>query len=58
MADLTYRVPHTIPGNPMVFERPIKIVKDERWKNEFTRHDLEVFDKIAGRLNREMGYVN
>jgi len=56
MLDFSIRIVHNIPGNPMLFKRTDKIVKDERWKSESSQCDLDIFDKIAGRLNHNLGY--
>ena len=34
------------------------IVLDERWRRLLNQQDLELFDTIAGDLNRSFGYVN
>ena len=33
-----------------------EITLDEKWKARLTKHDLRVFDRIAGRINRQLGY--
>ena len=48
---------HNLGGNPMRFrDSETEIRLDERWKDESTAPDLRVFDRVAGRLNRRLGY--
>ncbi|MFV1965320.1 MAG: sulfotransferase, partial [Pirellulaceae bacterium] len=47
---------HSIGGNPMRFRRDEATVQlDERWRDELSERDLEVFNSVAGRLNRRFG---
>ena len=51
-------VMHSAGGNPARFRLSGGITKvDDRWRNELTEEDLQVFESQAGRLNRELGYV-
>lgn len=34
-----------------------KIRLDESWRTQLSPDDLETFEKIAGRMNRRLGYV-
>lgn len=46
-----------IGGNPMRFRPQEKeIVLDEKWRTELTQEDLAVFERIGGRVNRQLGY--
>ncbi|HVM15669.1 MAG TPA: sulfotransferase [Egibacteraceae bacterium] len=48
---------HMVGGNPMRFRhQEAEIRLDERWKGELTADDLSTFERIAGRLNRRLGY--
>jgi len=62
MVKLPSRVVHSIPGNKMMlkrmlFEKNKEILEDKRWKTELTNQDLQIFERIAGHLNRRLGYV-
>lgn len=49
---------HNLGGNPMRMrsqERAIEL--DEKWRRELTRDDLDVFDRLVGDLNRDLGYT-
>ncbi len=49
---------HNLGGNPMRMrsqERTIQL--DEKWRRELSSKDLEEFDKVAGDLNRDLGYT-
>lgn len=49
---------HNLGGNPMRFrngERSIRL--DEAWRHELTAADLQTFDRVAGKVNRSLGYV-
>jgi sulfotransferase family protein len=57
MVALWTRPIHSIPGNPLLFNRERRtIAVDERWRRELSANDLEVFNRIAGPLNRRLGY--
>jgi hypothetical protein len=48
---------HNLGGNPMRFRKTeTEIRTDERWKQQLTADDLAEFDRIAGPLNRSLGY--
>jgi hypothetical protein len=46
---------HYIGGTPNFSMARIEI--DQRWRGEMAPSDLAVFDRIAGKLNRSLGYV-
>ncbi len=49
---------HNLGGNPMRFRtQEVAISPDERWKSEVTAEDLEIFDRVAGKLNRSLAYA-
>jgi len=50
-------VAHSAGGNPARFEMSggIRGV-DERWRTSLTAVELDIFERIAGRLNRSFGY--
>jgi hypothetical protein len=45
-----------ILGNEMRLRSVGEIKLDERWRSTLTERDLEVFEQIAGKLNRSYGY--
>jgi len=48
---------HNIGGSPMKFDkRATEISLDERWRNQMDSRSLKVFDEIAGKMNRTLGY--
>lgn len=47
---------HHIIGNPMRLDTADHIAVDVRWKQNLSQDHLEVFDRVAGRLNRQFGY--
>lgn len=48
---------HTIGGNPMRFRREeSEIHLDEKWKDEITAEEKALFESIAGKMNRSLGY--
>ncbi|MBI5383784.1 MAG: sulfotransferase [Verrucomicrobia bacterium] len=49
-------VPQHVIGNGMRFDTSSEIRLDERWKTHLTAEDLQVFDQLAGDLNRRYGY--
>jgi hypothetical protein len=50
---------HSISGNPMRFRREETTVEfDERWRESLTQADLRAFDRIAGPMNRRLGYTD
>ena len=57
IGDLCFRTSDGhILGNEMRLRSVGEIKLDERWKSTLTERDLEVFEQIAGRLNRSYGY--
>lgn len=58
MLTLWEREVHNIPGNPMLFDRKTRTIRqDERWRRDLSDRDIRAFDRTAGRLNRALGYV-
>lgn len=47
---------HHIMGNRMRLCSSSEIRLDEKWRHELTPEDLEVFERIAGHVNRAAGY--
>jgi len=47
---------HHVVGNGMRLDATSQIVLDERWRERLTPEDLEIFESIAGSLNRRYGY--
>jgi len=48
---------HTIGGNPMRFRREeTAIVLEERWRSELSKEQRAQFERIAGPMNRRLGY--
>lgn len=47
---------HHILGNSMRLENRSEIRLDVRWRQELSATDLDIFDRIGGRLNRKLGY--
>ena len=49
---------HGIAGNPMRFDRSVSTIKkDEAWKDALSSADLATFERIAGGMNRRLGYA-
>jgi hypothetical protein len=44
-------------GNGMRLDTTRAVVLDERWKSVLKADELQVFDRIAGRMNNRYGYV-
>jgi hypothetical protein len=55
---LEFRRPihHDIAGNEMRFEANNEIVNRETWRQELSQDDLKVFERVAGPINRRLGY--
>jgi hypothetical protein len=53
--DFRSRQQHVI-GNGMRFDSSSEIRLDERWRTNLSPEDLDVFNQIAGDLNRSYGY--
>ncbi|MCK5394566.1 MAG: sulfotransferase [Gammaproteobacteria bacterium] len=48
---------HNIGGNPMRFRKEENEIRiDEKWKDEITDEEAEIFEKYAGKMNRSFGY--
>ncbi|HTG45011.1 MAG TPA: sulfotransferase [Verrucomicrobiae bacterium] len=46
-----------VVGNGMRFDTTSELRADERWKNHLSPDDLKTFDRVAGNLNRQYGYI-
>jgi hypothetical protein len=58
MPRLWQRPVHNIPGNPMLFEKSRRaITRDDRWRRDLSAPEVSAIERIAGRLNRSLGYV-
>ena len=51
------KVEHHVLGNGMRLDGGSEIVLDERWRRVKTSGELLVFDRVAGKVNRRLGYV-
>lgn len=49
-------VDHHVVGNGMRLDAHSEIRLDERWKQTLKQSDLDVFEDIAGAMNRRLGY--
>jgi hypothetical protein len=48
---------HELGGSPRFQgKNPTKIELDERWRSEMPERALFTFERIAGRVNRRLGY--
>ncbi len=48
---------HNIGGNPMRFRTDEQSIKlDEAWRDQLTPDQLHQFDRVAGPMNRKLGY--
>jgi hypothetical protein len=57
MLELRKSESHSLGGNPMRFrQEESKIRLDERWREQLTKKDLDIFDSVAGQMNRRFGY--
>lgn len=54
--DFAIHVHHITNGNEMRFTNKSKIKADVSWKQGLSRKELELFNKTAGSLNRQLGY--
>ena len=45
-----------VVGNGMRLDTTSKIRLDERWREVLTEKDLQVFNRVAGEMNRRYGY--
>jgi hypothetical protein len=50
-------IEHHILGNSMRLDATSAITVDERWRTTLQSHELAVFERIAGHLNRRYGYT-
>ena len=57
MLDFAAVTHHSINGNNMRFLRSSQIRVDTEWRELLSAQDLEYFERRAGRLNRQLGYV-
>ena len=49
---------HGIGGNTMRFRtQEDQIVLDEKWKDQISKEDLQIFQQIAGKINSKYGYT-
>ncbi len=46
-----------ILGNRMRMRKDVKVRLNEQWRNELTPEHLQMFERMAGDLNRKYGYV-
>jgi hypothetical protein len=53
--DFRARQQHIL-GNDMRLKSGSEIRLDERWRKTLSKQDLEVFESVAGDLNRKYGY--
>jgi len=51
------RVEHHVVGNGMRLDTHSEIRLDERWRENLKPEDLQIFDSIAGAMNRKLGYT-
>lgn len=47
---------HHVVGNGMRLDDSSEIRLDDRWRTHLTSADLREFDRVAGKLNRSLGY--
>lgn len=57
MLDFGSASQHVFAGNRMRLAPGSEIRPDERWRNDFGPEEIAAFDRVAGGLNRELGYV-
>ena len=50
-------VEHHVVGNMMRLDTTSAVSLDERWRDVLTPEDINVFDRVAGDLNRRYGYT-
>jgi len=56
-ASLDYRaMEHHILGNSMRLQSTSEIRLDEKWKTALNENDLEIFNRISGPVNKNLGY--
>lgn len=49
-------VEHHVVGNGMRLDGSSEVVLDDRWRSVLSERELEEFDRVAGTLNRSLGY--
>jgi len=47
---------HHVVGNGMRLDTRREVILDERWRDILSRENLSVFEAVAGKLNRRLGY--
>ena len=47
---------HHVVGNGMRLDADIEVRLDDRWTGALSRRELDVFDSVAGSMNRRYGY--
>ncbi len=51
---------HLVPGNSLLrnlsSSETIKVMLNETWKDQLSSETLEIFERVAGKLNKEFGY--
>lgn len=57
MLELTPSEHHTIAGNKIRLQRAMEVRIDETWRRKLTPRHLRIFELIAGRENRRLGYA-
>jgi hypothetical protein len=50
-------VDHHVVGNGMRLDSTEEIHLDDRWVSRLSPRDLELFDSLAGDVNRRLGYA-
>jgi hypothetical protein len=57
MVQLRKQEAHNIGGNPMRFRQNEDTIRlDERWRCDLSPKDIDTFERVAGRMNRRLGY--
>ncbi|SHO51459.1 sulfotransferase [Desulfopila aestuarii] len=54
-SDFRYKEHHVI-GNGMRLDDTSNITLDERWRTHLTTEQLNIFENVAGNMNRKLGY--
>lgn len=57
MLDFRTAVHHNVNGNDMKFASASELKLDVAWKSQLKADDLAYFERQAGVLNREFGYL-
>lgn len=59
MLNLRKERSHSLGGNTMRWRTAEKEVSlDQRWRFQLSAEDMEKFERVAGRLNRGLGYID